>query len=98
MKQTPFHKLMAFLDKLEAYAIPYTLTRVREEALLVNVAVPGERWEIEFMADGSVEMERFRSSGIIEDERALAELFARYDEPTNGVYTQTALTEPVIGA
>ncbi|MEZ4728176.1 MAG: hypothetical protein R3E79_13675 [Caldilineaceae bacterium] len=98
MKQTPFHKLTAFLDKLEVYTIPYTLTRVREEALLVNVAVPGERWEIEFMADGSVEIERFCSSGPIEDEHALAELFMRYAEPTNGVYTPAGLTEPVTAA
>lgn len=86
MKQNPFMNLMAFLDKLETHDIPHTLTRVREEALLVNVAIPGERWEIEFLTDGSVEIERFCSSGDITDESSLAELFARYSEPINGLY------------
>ena len=72
--------LLHFLNKLEAHAIPYTLTRVREEALMINIAVPGERWEVEFLCDGGVEIERFRSSGDIEDETSLGELFARYTE------------------
>lgn len=33
---------------------------------MVMVATPGVRWEIEFMDDGSVEVERFRSTGKIE--------------------------------
>lgn len=95
MKQNPFGKIMAFLDKLEANAIPYTISRAREEALLINVAVPGERWEIEFMTDGSVEIERFCSDGEIADERALGDLFARYAEPTNGHYSATPFADPI---
>lgn len=78
MKKPVFTKVMHFLDKLEAHGIAYTLTRMREEALMVNIAVPGERWEVEFLCDGEVEIERFRSSGDIEDETSLGELFARY--------------------
>jgi hypothetical protein len=95
MKQNPFGKFMAFLDKLEANAIPYTITRARDEALLINIAVPGERWEVEFMIDGAVEIERFRSDGEIADETALVELFARFAEPTNGHYNAAAFTDPV---
>lgn len=80
MKKPVFTKVMHFLDRLEAHDIPYTLTRVREEALMVNIAVPGERWEVEFLGDGGVEIERFRSSGDIEDETSLSELFTRYAE------------------
>ena len=47
---------------------------------MVIVAAPGERWEIEFLGDGSVEVERFISQGDIYGEEALAELFARYSE------------------
>jgi hypothetical protein len=47
---------------------------------MVTVAVPGERWEIEFLDDGSVEVERFVSAGTIEDARALDDLFAVYAE------------------
>jgi hypothetical protein len=32
---------------------------------MVLVTVPGERWEVEFFADGSIEVERFISNGEI---------------------------------
>jgi hypothetical protein len=47
---------------------------------MVIVAVPGERWEIEFLSDGSVEVEKFISNGEITGEESLNELFARYSE------------------
>jgi hypothetical protein len=43
---------------------------------MVVVSVPGERWEVEFMIDGSVEVEVFRSNGTIDEEHALARLLA----------------------
>ncbi|WP_216595229.1 hypothetical protein [Cylindrospermum stagnale] len=43
---------------------------------MVNVAIPGQRWEVEFFADGSVEVERFISSGEVAGEDVLSELFA----------------------
>ena len=78
MSKAIFTNLMDFLDKLEQAQIGYTLARYRDEALMVNVAVPGERWEIEFLTDGSVEVERFISDGEIYGAEALDELFARY--------------------
>jgi len=45
---------------------------------MVLVTVPGERWEVEFRADGSVEIERFISDGKIYGEGTLGELFAKY--------------------
>ena len=70
--------LTAFLQKLEKGRIDYTVTHQREDALLVAVALPGERWEIEFFSDGTVEVEQFVSSGEIYDEEVLRELFDRY--------------------
>jgi hypothetical protein len=78
MRKDTFGKIILFLDKLEQARISYTLARHRQEALMVSVAVPGERWEIEFLTDGSVEVERFASDGEIYGEEALAELFAQY--------------------
>ena len=80
MSNNAFDKLMAFLDRLEQRGISYTLAHNRDEAMMVSVAVPGERWEIEFLADGSVEVERFSSDGTIYGEEVLSELFARYSE------------------
>jgi hypothetical protein len=43
--------------------------------------VPGERWEIEFLGDGSVEVERFLSNGEICGEEVLHELLSKYADP-----------------
>ena len=45
---------------------------------MVLVTLPGERWEIEFCSDGTVEVERFVSNGEIAGAEAFQELFARY--------------------
>jgi len=36
--------------------------------MMVSVAVPGERWEIEFFDDGSIQAEQFTTEGEIYDE------------------------------
>jgi hypothetical protein len=70
----PFRKLLTFLDHLDSEKVPYRLEHVRD-SITVTVAVPGERLEVEFFEDGSVEVERFRSSGAIEGEDALASMY-----------------------
>ena len=80
MKANGFDRLILFLQNLEKQAIDYSLAHHRDEAVMVIVAVPGERWEIEFLSDGSVELEKFVSNGEIAGEEALSELFARYSE------------------
>ena len=80
MRKDVFSKLMRFLDKLEQSKISYTLARYRDETLMVSVAVPGERWEIEFLLNGSVEIERFKSEGEIYGEEVLEELFTTYSD------------------
>lgn len=37
----------------------------------------GERWEIEFLENGDIEVEKFISNGEIEGEEALKEIFER---------------------
>lgn len=76
MKQDTYAKLLTFLAKLEHSHIHYTLGHVREEAIMVSIAVPGERWEVEYLHDGSVDVERFVSTGEFGDAGALDELFA----------------------
>jgi hypothetical protein len=78
MNGNVFGKLTAFLTDLERREISYTLTHNRDEAIMVNVAAPGERWEIEFLEDGSIEVERFVSNGEVYSEEVLSDLFARY--------------------
>jgi len=47
---------------------------------MVEIAVPGERWEVEFLVDGSIDVEIFRSSGDIMSADALDDLFARFSD------------------
>ncbi|HEY0071150.1 MAG TPA: hypothetical protein VGE04_14385 [Chloroflexia bacterium] len=72
-------KLLAFLSRLEEANIAYRLDHVRD-AIMVVADVPGERWEIEFFEDDHVEVERFVSSGSIEDENALDELLTKHGD------------------
>ncbi|MEH2461653.1 hypothetical protein [Nostoc sp.] len=92
MKNHGFGKLVTFLNQLEQEKISYTLAHHRDETIMVNVAVAGERWEVEFFEDGSVEIERFVSSGEIKGEEVFNELFAMYSElETNSAkHTQNA--------
>lgn len=69
-----FGNLLEFLECLEEAKITYRLNHVRE-AIMVEVCVPGERWEVEFFGDGTVEVERFISTGRIEGEELLKRLF-----------------------
>ena len=76
---TSLQKLLDFLNRLDMAKISYRLSHFREETVAVELAVPGERWEIEFYANGSIEIERFRSSSKVSgDESVLDELFAKY--------------------
>lgn len=61
MNSNGFTKLTNFLTQLEQHKISYALAHYRDEAIMVMAAVPGQRWEIEFFHDGSVEIERFIS-------------------------------------
>ncbi|MEJ8548801.1 hypothetical protein [Brevibacillus borstelensis] len=51
-----FKKLNDFLNKLQEDYIFYQLSKFRKESIMVEVAVPGQSWEIEFMEDGTVEI------------------------------------------
>ena len=70
-------ELFDFLDLLESRKIYFTLSRIRD-SVLVEVSVPGERWEVEFFADGSVQVEKFKSEGVIYDGSELNVLFAEH--------------------
>lgn len=71
--------LTSFLDRLDDADIHYSLSSVREGAILVSVSVQDERWEVEFLADGEIEIEIFTSDGEIHDESMLDDLFLKDD-------------------
>ena len=72
--------LLSFLNDLRQGKIHYRLSQHRNDAIMVEVAVPGERWEVEFLDEGGVEAEVFRSDGEIRDDSALSELVRRHSD------------------
>lgn len=75
MNANLFSKLIALLERLDKAKIPYTMEHSREDAVMILAFAPGEYWEIEFLEDGEIDIERYRSDGHIDDETALEELF-----------------------
>ena len=70
-------KLIDFINRLEAAKIYYKLDKTNDEYIMVEVAVPGVRWEVEFSAD-DVRIEKFISEGIIYDDSEIDALFRDY--------------------
>lgn len=75
-----FKKLNDFLNKLQENHIFYRLSKVRKESIMVEVAVPGQRWEIEFMEEGTVEIEKFISDGQYYDGKEIEILFRDFSD------------------
>jgi hypothetical protein len=72
-------QLLSFLKKLEERKIYYRLEKVRE-SIMVDVTVPGQRWEIEFFDDGHIEIEKFISDGSIYNETEIDTLFNQFSD------------------
>ena len=66
--------------ELERRNVRYTLQIARRDALLLDVAVPGERWEIEYFDDGRCEVEVFKSQGVSEVDDLLDRLLTIFDD------------------
>lgn len=73
-------KLLDFLNKLEQYGISYRLNHVRD-SIMVELAIPGERWEVEFMRDNSFQIEKFINDEFsMNNQSILDELWERCKE------------------
>jgi len=72
-------KLITFLDKLEDCKMYYRLNKTRD-SIMVEIPVPGQRWEVEFMFDGTIEIDIFMTENEILDERELEVLFRDHAE------------------
>lgn len=71
--------LIEFLNRLEEAKIYYKLDKVNDEFIMVEVAVPGQRWEVEFSTD-EVRVEKFLSDGMIFDESEINVLFNNFSD------------------
>jgi len=87
-----FEDVYRLCQELDERRVPYVLNFVRPGALMLGVAIPGERWEIEFFSDGSIELERFTSAGVTADPTAPSKLLSFFEERGLGT-TGTSNTE-----
>jgi len=78
--KTTTGNLHSLLDRLRRTKIHYRLRDGREGALSIDITVPGERWEVDLLADGTTDIEIFRSDGTIHGETKLEELLARFSD------------------
>ncbi|WP_461615507.1 hypothetical protein [Clostridium sp. Marseille-QA1073] len=69
-----------FLNILDENNIYYRLNKIRSECIIIEVAVPGQRWEIEFMEDGTVEIEKFISDGLFYGKEELKVLLSEFSD------------------
>ncbi len=72
-------KLIELLEQLEYRKIYYRLNKIRD-SIMVEITVPGQRWEVEFMAEGDIQVEKFVSVGEICDEKELDVLFENFSD------------------
>ena len=75
MSHARLDHLTELLAQLDERGASYTLRRTRTDGVVsVDVVVPGSRWEIDYLDDGTIDVEVFRSDGTIHDESALQHL------------------------
>ena len=67
-------KLGRIEQLLTKAGIHFVRNDYREGAVSLFATVPGQRWEIDVMDDGEVEVECFKSDGALLDEAAFKEL------------------------
>ena len=78
-----------FLKDLDERKIYYRVNKIREDAVMVEITVPGQFWEVEFMDDGSIEIPKFISCGeisVCQDInrcKEIEQLFDNYDSAEN---------------
>ena len=69
------HPLFQLLRRLEDGKIHFTLSRHREDTILVTLTLIGERVEVDVFEDGRMEVSRFRGSeDVVGDERLIERL------------------------
>ena len=54
--------LLSFIAEIEE-DVDYALDVVTPDAIIVEIATPGQRWEVQFMTNGAIEVEKFVSDG-----------------------------------
>jgi len=80
VSENRLQKVLELLNRLDRAKIHYRLAHNQDDAISVEAAVPGQRWEIDFYADGTMDVEIFKSDGSIHDENILDRLLRDFSD------------------
>jgi hypothetical protein len=80
VNEDDLESLLVLLNRLEAAKIHSTLARNQDDAITVHVAVPGQRWEIDCYCNGRLDVEIFKSDGVIRDASAIDALLRDFSD------------------
>jgi hypothetical protein len=76
----PFLKIKHIVRCLESAKIFHRIDNYREDAISIRAVVPGQRWEIDVLEDGSVVFEVFKSDGTLYDELVLEDMIKDFSD------------------
>lgn len=79
MKMNGLSELLQLLALFKKHKIYHKIENVRDEAIMIEIVVPGERWEVEFLEDGSIEVEIFHSDGKMFGREKITALLKQYE-------------------
>lgn len=82
--------LIYFLDQLHGKKINFHLDKIRD-SILIELTIPNQMWEIEFMEDGTIEIEKFISTGDKLDRIALDTLISEFAETEGDDHDERSL-------
>jgi hypothetical protein len=80
MAREPLTVLLEIVRRLRQSNIHCQVAQYRDDALSIEAVVPGQRWEIDVFVDGTVDVEVFRSDGVMYDEDRLDALIAEFSD------------------
>jgi hypothetical protein len=80
MPNEPLKALLDILDRLKRSQIHCQVAQYRDDAVSIEVVVPGQRWEVDVLVDGTVEVEVFSSDGTIRDAQYLDTLIEKFSD------------------
>jgi len=80
MNENFLEKVLELLRRLKQAKIYCKLAHNQEDAIAIEVAVPGQRWEIDCYTNGMINVEIFKSSGTIRNQDAIDELIRDFSD------------------
>lgn len=70
--------IFSIVDRLGQAKIAYSLQVTRQDAITIQAAVPGQRWEIDMHKNGEINVEVFKSTGELYEHERLVELIEQF--------------------